>query len=141
MLGFAWLCSRYPRPALLLAVGAVGTAVTMALILFVLRGQLALSAAMFFLGLFNSSYALTFTMVKDQTPAQLSGVAMGLTNMIIMGIGGLAFQPLLGILAHANGQGVPGGSTLSVLIVSQVAALAILGVGGGLARSADRPEK
>jgi MFS family permease len=27
MLGFAWLCSRYGRPALLLALGAVGTAV------------------------------------------------------------------------------------------------------------------
>ena len=130
MLGFAWLCSRYQRPALLLAVGAVGTAVTMGLILFVLHGQVAMCAAMFLLGVFNSSYALTFTMVKEQTPAELSGVAMGLTNMIIMGIGGLAFQPLLGVLAHASGQGVPGGSTLSVLIVSQLVALVILGVGG-----------
>jgi MFS family permease len=99
MLGSAWLCSRYQRPALLLAVGALGTAVAMGLILFVLRGQAALSAAMFVLGVCNSFYALTFTMVKDEAPGQLSGVAMGLTNMIIMGIGGLLFQPLLGIMA------------------------------------------
>jgi MFS family permease len=134
MLGSAWLCSRYQRPALLLAIGALGTAVAMGLILFVLRGQAALSAAMFVLGVCNSFYALTFTMVKDEAPGQLSGVAMGLTNMIIMGIGGLLFQPLLGIMAHGRGQGVPDASTLSVLIVSQLLALAILGVGFGMSR-------
>jgi MFS family permease len=84
---------------------------------------------MFVLGVCNSSYALAFTMVKDQAPAELSGVAMGLTNMLIMGIGGLAFQPLLGVLAHARGQEVPDSGTLSVLIVSQLVALAILAAG------------
>ena len=34
-------------------------------------------------------YALSFTMVKDKALVQLSGVAMGLTNMLIVGIGGL----------------------------------------------------
>jgi hypothetical protein len=52
--------------------------------------------------------------------------------MVIMGIGGLLFQPLLGILAHGRGLDVPDASTLSVLIVSQLLALAILGVGFGL---------
>ena len=99
MCGFAWLCSRYRRPAMLLAFGAVGTAVAMSLILFVLEGQLAQSAAMFVLGVFNSSYVLAFTMVKDLVSAELSGVAMGLTNMIIMGVGGLLFQPVLGVIA------------------------------------------
>ena len=126
MLGFAWLCSRYGRPALLLALGAVGTAVAMALMLFVLRGQAAQSAAMFLLGVSNSSYALCFTMVKDKVPAQLSGTAMGLTNMTIMGIGGLIFQPLLGALAHARGQHAPDATSLSVIILAQVLALAIL---------------
>jgi len=126
MLGFAWLCSRYERPALLLALGAVGTAIAMALMLFVLRGQVAQSAAMFLLGVFNSSYALCFTMVKDRVPAQLSGTAMGLTNMTIMGIGGLIFQPLLGALAHSRGQHAPDATSLSVIILAQVLALAIL---------------
>lgn len=126
MLGFAWLCSRYGRPALLLALGAVGTAIAMALLLFVLRGQVAQSAAMFLLGVSNSSYALSFTMVKDKVPAQLSGTAMGLTNMTIMGIGGLIFQPLLGALAHARGQHAPDATSLSVIILAQILALAIL---------------
>ena len=126
MLGFAWLCSRYGRPALLLALGAVGTAIAMALLLFVLRGQVAQSAAMFLLGVSNSSYALSFTMVKDKVPAQLSGTAMGLTNMTIMGIGGLIFQPLLGALAHARGQHAPDATSLSAIILAQVLALAIL---------------
>jgi len=132
MIGFAWLCSRFRRPALLLALGAVGTAITMGLILFVLRGQAAQCAAMFVLGVCNSSYVLAFTMVKDEAPAHLSGVAMGLTNMLIMGIGGLAFQPLLGVLAHTRGQGVPDSSTLSVLIVAQLVALVILAAGKAL---------
>ncbi|MCW1959211.1 MAG: MFS transporter [Mycobacterium sp.] len=128
MLGSAWLCSRYDRPALLLAIGAAGTALAMGLILFVLHGHVAQSAAMFVLGVCNSFYALAFTMVKDEAPEQLSGVAMGLTNMVIMGIGGLLFQPLLGVLAHRHGQGVPGAETLSILIGAQLVALVILGV-------------
>ena len=130
MLGFAWLCSRYGRPALLLALGAVGTAVAMALMLFVLRGQVAQSAAMFLLGVFNSSYALSFTMVKDKVPAQLSGMAMGLTNMMVVGIGGLIFQPLLGALAHTRGQQVPDATSLSAIILAQVLALVILAAEG-----------
>ena len=126
MLGFAWLCSRYERPTLLLALGAAGTGVTMALILFVLQGQAVQSVAMFVLGLFNSSYALAFTLVKDLAPKHLSGVAMGLTNMMIMGIGGLVFQQLIGVLAHSRGQGVPGAGALSVIIGAQVVALGIL---------------
>lgn len=126
MPAFAWLCVRFGRPALLLALGAVGTAVAMFLILFVVRGPVALGGAMFLLGIANSSYALSFTMVKETAPERLSGVAMGLTNMLIMGIGGLLFQPLIGVLAHARGEGVPGTAALSSIIVAQVLALVIL---------------
>lgn len=126
MLGSAWLCSRYQNAAQLLAIGAAGTTVTLAMILFVLQGQAPLSAAMFVLGFFNSTYALAFTMVKDESPDHLSGVAMGLTNMAIMGIGAMLFQPLIGILAHTRGQEVPGATTLSVIIVAQLIALVIL---------------
>lgn len=135
MLGFAWLCSRSGRPALLLAVGAVGSIVAMGLILFVLRGQIALASAMFVLGVFNASYVLSFSMVKEEAPQHLSGVAMGLTNMLIMGIGGLLFQPLIGVLAHFRGQQVPDATTLSVTIIAQLFALAVLAVG---ARHGDR---
>lgn len=134
MLGSAWLCSRYRNAAQLLAVGAAGTMATLALILFVLHGEAAQGLAMFALGVFNSSYALAFTMVKDSAPEHLSGVAMGVTNMAIMGIGALLFQPLIGVLAHARGQEVPGAATLSTIIVAQVLALAILA--GGRFRAA-----
>jgi len=136
MLGSAWLCSRYRNAGQLLAIGAAGTAVTLALILFVLQGQATLSMAMFVLGLFNSTYALAFTMVKDESPEHLSGVAMGLTNMAIMGIGAMLFQPLIGILAHARGQEVPGATTLSAIILAQILALVILLGGRFRAREA-----
>ncbi|MCB0950642.1 MAG: MFS transporter, partial [Mycobacterium sp.] len=130
MLGSAGLCSRYRIPAPLLALGAIGTALMMGLILFVLDGQIVLSAAMFVLGFFNSFYALSFTMVNDNAPARLSGVAMGLTNMLVVGIGGLIFQPLIGVLAHMRGQDVPDASTLAITIVAPVVALVILAVAG-----------
>jgi len=139
MLGFAWLCSRLGRPAILLGVGAVGTALTMTLILFTLSGQAALSVAMFALGVFNASYVLSFSMVKDEAPPELSGVAMGLTNMLIMGIGGLLFQPLIGVLAHARGHGVPDATTLSVTVGAQLFALAVL-VLGARHRGSTSPE-
>ena len=129
MLGAAWLCSRYRNAVQLLAVGAAGTTVALALILFVLHGQWPLSVAMFVLGVFNSTYALAFTMVKGESPDHLSGVAMGLTNMAIMGIGAMLFQPLIGILAHARGQEVPGATTLSVILVAQLLALVVLRAG------------
>mgnify|MGYP003430145285 FL=1 len=130
MLGSAWLCSRYRIPGFLLGLGAVGTGVMMALILFVLDGGAVLSGAMFVLGVFNSFYAVSFTMVKDAAPEQLSGVAMGLTNMLIVGIGGLILQPLIGVLAHARGLEVPDATILSVTIVAQVFAVVILVVVG-----------
>lgn len=130
MLGSAWLCARYRIPGFLLGVGAVGTGVMMALILFVFDGGAVLSGAMFVLGLFNSFYAVSFTMVKDAAPKQLSGVAMGLTNMLIVGIGGLILQPLIGVLAHVRGLEVPDGTILSVTIVAQVFAVVILVVVG-----------
>ena len=61
-------------------------------------------------------------MVKDEAPEHLSGVAMGLTNTTIMGIGAMLFQPLIGVLAHARGQDVPSATTLSV-IGAQILAL------------------
>ena len=129
MLGAAWLCSRYRNAGPEMAYGAAGTTVALALILFVLHGQWPLSVAMFVLGVFNSTYALAFTMVKDESPDHLSGVAMGLTNMAIMGIGAMLFQPLIGILAHARGQEVPGATTLSVILVAQLLALVVLRAG------------
>jgi len=49
--------------------------------------------------------------------------------MAIMGIGAMLFQPLIGILAHARGQEVPGATTLSVIIIAQLLALAVLRAG------------
>lgn len=125
-LGSAWLCARLGRPAVLLGLGALGTAAAMGLILFVLHGQIALSVAMFVLGACNAFYALSFTMVKDKAPAELSGVAMGLTNMLIMGIGGVIFQPLIGVLAHIRGQEVPDATALSMTIVAPLLSLVLL---------------
>ncbi len=136
MLGFAWLCARFPIPARLLSLGAIGTAITMGMILFVLHGHIAIAIAMFVLGICDSSYAMSFTMVQDQAPKELSGVALGLTNMMIMGIGGLVFQPLIGVIAHGRGLEVPDAMALSTIIFAQVMAVIIL---GGIGLTIPRP--
>jgi len=57
-------------------------------------------------------------------------VAMGMTNMLIMGIGGLILQPLIGVLAHVRGQPVPDAVALSVTIIAPLLALIVLaGIG------------
>ncbi|MGI9123364.1 MAG: MFS transporter [Mycobacterium sp.] len=125
-LGSAWLCARVGRPALLLALGALGTAAAMGLILSALEGRLALSLGMFALGFCNAFYALSFTMARDRAPRELSGVAMGLTNMMIMGIGGVIFQPLIGVLAHRRGLDVPDATALSVTVIAPLMAVLLI---------------
>ncbi|MCE9516201.1 MAG: hypothetical protein K8R24_09785, partial [Mycobacterium sp.] len=86
--------------------------------------------AMFALGLCNAFYTLSFTMVKDRARPELSCVAMGMTNMLIMGISGLILQPLIGVLAHMRGQPVPDAVALSVTIIAPLLALIVLaGIG------------
>jgi hypothetical protein len=55
---------------------------------------------------------------------------MGMTYRLLMGIGGLILQPLIGVLAHQRGQPVPDAATLSVTIIAPLLALVVLaGIG------------
>jgi len=126
MLGFGWLCTRFHNPGRLLALGAVGTALSMMGILFGGGHFLALSVLTFLLGVFDSSYALSFTMVESHVPREHAGVALGLTNMMIMGIGGLVFQPLIGLAGHRHGLEVPDANALSLIVWAQAGAILLL---------------
>lgn len=53
---------------------------------------------LFLSGLASGSYVLAFDCVKCAVPESAQGMAMGLTNMVIMLIGAPLFQPLIGWL-------------------------------------------
>jgi hypothetical protein len=75
------------------------------IILFYPLGLLEMITLLFLLGIFSGSYILPFSSVEKQVPQNAKGIAMGFTNMVIIGLGGPILQPLIGwIVNHTQGQ-------------------------------------
>lgn len=75
--------------------------ISFAIILFYPLSLLKMMILLFFLGVFSGSYILPFSSVEKQVPIHAKGIAMGFTNMIIIGLGGPILQPLIGwIINH-----------------------------------------
>jgi MFS family permease len=123
---FGWACGRVAGPLTLLAFGAVMTGLAVAVILYGPASYLVLSLGMFFCGIANGSYALTFVVVSTSVPRQYTSAAFGFANMAILAVGGLLFQPLIGILARMRGLVVPDAGALSVLLWAQAIGLLLL---------------
>ena len=123
---FGWACGRVAGPLPLLAFGALVTGLSVAVILYGPATYLVFALGMFFCGIANGSYALAFVVVGSSVPRQYTGAAFGLANMAILAVGGLLFQPLIGILARMRGLVVPDADALSVLIWAQAIGLLLL---------------
>ena len=123
---FGWACGRLAGPLPLLAFGAVMTALSMAMILYGPANYTSFSVGMFLCGFANGSYALTFVVVGSAVPREDTSAAFGFANMAILAVGGLFFQPLIGILAKMRGLAAPDADSLSVLIWAQGIALLLL---------------
>lgn len=126
MLFFGFVGTRGVSTATWLALGSVATTACLAMLLYGPASFLVAALFMFGLGFVNSSYALSFTLVRTEVPPDLSAPALGLANMVIMGAGCWIFQPLLGWLAGVKGRAVPDESVLSFLLFCQVVAWALL---------------
>jgi hypothetical protein len=123
---FGWTCGRLAGPLPLLAFGAVMTGVSVALILYGPATYIIFSVGMFLCGIASGSYALTFVVVGSAVPREYRSAAFGSANMAILAVGGLFFQPLIGILAKIRGLSVPDANSLSILIWAQGVALLLL---------------
>src|SRR5690606_25191318 len=55
----------------------------------------------FAMGVFNSSYILSFTIAKETTPQGTQNAAMAFTNMVTMS-GAIIVQPIIGYLLYLN---------------------------------------
>ena len=64
--------------------------------------------------------------VGSSVPREYTGAAFGFANMAILAVGGLFFQPLIGILARMRGLVVPDANALSILIWAQAIGLLLL---------------
>lgn len=60
----------------------------------------------FFLGIFCGAHPLCFAIGKENCPHHISGTGVAITNTLIM-IGGMVFQPLVGILLDKHAQVIP----------------------------------
>jgi len=105
-----------------LALGAVMSLVCISLVLY-LPGlsYIALNILLFFYGVFSSTEIIVFIMAKECSGAKLSGTVFAATNMIVT-LGGVVFQPLVGKLLDTFGDsGIVGGEHIYTVVDYQVA--------------------
>lgn len=67
--------------------------------------RIELYTVLFFFGVFSSVETLVFAIGREISPEDASGTAIAFTNMLVM-VGGVIFQPLIGILLDSKWNGV-----------------------------------
>jgi MFS family permease len=101
----------------------LGAALATVLILIILYcpglTQTQIQIFMFFLGLFYSAQAIVFAVGRELSPGEAAGTAMAFTNMIVM-LGGMLLQPLVGHLLDFSYSLRQGASISSALAVDNV---------------------
>jgi len=122
----AILSSRTGRADVILGAGGVASALFLAAVLYATSSPQLMAVFMAGLGFFNASYAMGFTLVEREAPTGMRGVALGLANMMLMGVGAMIMQPLLGWLASLRRLEVPDSLTLGVLILAEIAGVLLL---------------
>src|SRR5215468_9605940 len=125
---FGFACGRLGRPIPLLAFGSVFTGLAVGVILFAPPSIVLSSLGMLACGIASGSYALSFVLAKAQVSESEAGAAIACANMLIMGIGGLVLQPLIAVIAQAEGRAVTSPDALAVLIWAQGLGIVLLGL-------------
>ncbi|GGI91897.1 MFS transporter [Legionella impletisoli] len=93
------------RRVLSLVVGAVMSLVCISIILYCPDlSYSSLNILMFFYGVFSATEIIAFVMAKENSGATLTGTVFAATNMIVT-LGGVIFQPLVGKLLDTFGDG------------------------------------
>jgi MFS family permease len=83
----------------------------------------------FAIGFCCGAHSLTFALGKENNPIQISGTAVAATNMLIM-MGGMVFQPVVGKLLDLHTAGVVGADGLPIYTANDYTfALSIVPIG------------
>jgi sugar phosphate permease len=101
-----WISDKLGRRRLPLLIGAIGTAVTIALVFYLPAGtpKYIMFTLIFLFGVFASAEVITFAIAKELVPAHLTATAIAFTNMLVM-LGGAILQPLVGAILDFKWQG------------------------------------
>lgn len=93
-----YISDRLKRRKLPMIVGSIGASIIMLIILYAPHlSEGMLDGFIFTLGLFYSAQTIVFAVGRELSPAEASGTAIAITNMLVM-IGALFLQPLIGRL-------------------------------------------
>ncbi|AHE67987.1 MFS transporter [Legionella oakridgensis] len=93
------------RRVLPLVIGAILSLICISLVLYAPGlSYWSLNVLLFFYGVFSATEIIVFVMAKENSGAQLSGTVFAVTNMIVT-LGGVIFQPLVGKLLDTFGDG------------------------------------
>ena len=105
------LSERVGRRKPIYITGLVATMAIWALLVMVPNhGRAMLIVLLLALGIAAGTFILTFAFAKESVPARLGGTASGIANMGVM-IGGLAMQPLVGLVLDMNWNGTVAAGT------------------------------
>lgn len=117
-----YISDRTERRVLPLVIGAVASLICICIVLYCPGlSYRVLSWLLFFYGVFSGTELIVFIMAKENSGAELSGTVFAATNMIVT-LGGVIFQPLVGKLLDTFGDsGVLGGEHIYTVIDYQVA--------------------
>lgn len=99
----AWCADRFDARRLLMLLCSLLGIVTFMMILFwppkTIAGMFILIALM---GFFSGSYVIPFSIIRDITPQNMRGTAMGYINMMCILIGSPVLQPVIGFILHQH---------------------------------------
>ncbi len=91
-----------------------------------------LNLIFFFIGFCCGAHPLCFALGKENNPNSVSGTAVAVTNMLIM-VGGVIFQPLVGKLLDLHASGAVGADGLRLYTASDYTfALSVIPIGVAL---------
>jgi len=124
-----WFGGKPARLQRGLRLTAIGLLLSTILVLVLPKMHMLLYPALFIMGVFGSSYVLSFSAVKLNTPLALRGTGIGLCNTIAL-LGALIFQPVGGAVmtalkhSHLSASHI---DALALLILPIVMLLALIG--------------
>lgn len=110
------------RRVLPLVIGAIMAFICICLVLYYPGlSYVSLNVLLFFYGVFSATEIIVFIMAKENSGAELSGTVFAATNMIVT-LGGVIFQPLVGKLLDTFGDsGIVGGEHIYTVVDYQIA--------------------
>lgn len=97
-----WISDRMRQRRLPLLLGCVFSAMAIAWVIYVPTTPVVIVEALLFLfGVFSSIEVVCFAVGRETSPLHVSGAAVSFVNLLVM-LGGLAFQPLVGKLLDVH---------------------------------------